>query len=409
MKNRPSLVVAALLFVASGLAGSARGQVVQGGDFVTVGFGCSNAVYRVTPAGMVTTLLASPPLIGPSGVAVTPSREILVADFDGGTLYRISASGGVAPVASGLAGPIRVAIDRNGDALVTALNTDSLLRVTPAGSVTPIHSGLPFVHPMGVASDANGDILVVDDYVDTLFRVTPAGVVSTIHQGSPFQLPQGVALFANGDYAVFDGLVDAVFRVPRTGGPIATLVSSPPLGNPCGISADFEGGFVVSESGIPAGDRVVRVGSTGALSVVAQGAPFCNLETVARVPRLAGPSIGMPGQAHAFDLEFPGEGGLPYAMFACLSLFPGISLPLPDPRGTPCNPDPLLFFTLGLNSSVFVGWGGVLSPAGRAFPSLNVPPIALPAGFAIFLQVLTLDPAAPNGLRSLSNVHPLLF
>jgi hypothetical protein len=402
--KRSSLVLLAALF----LAGAARGQIVQGGDFVTVGFG-SNVLYRVTPAGAVTTILAGPPLSGPSGVAVTPTREILVADFTSGTLLRLSTAGAVTPVVSGLAGPIRVAVDRNGDYVVTELNTDSLLRVTPAGAVTTIHSGPPFVHPIGVAVDGNGDFLVADDFADALFRVTPAGSVTTIHQGIPFQLPEGVALFANGDYAVIDGIADSVFRVPRLGGPVTTLVPSPPMGNPCGIVSDFEGGFVVSESGAPAGDRVLLVDSTGAASVVAQGAPFSNLETVARVPRLAGPSVVTPGLAHVFDLDFPGEGGLPYAMFACLSLFPGIPLPPPDPRGTPCNPDPILFFTIGLNDPVFVGWGGTLSPAGQALPSLNVPPVPLPVGLVLFLQVLTLDPGSPNGLRSLSDVHPLVL
>lgn len=398
-----------MLLVCSAALGA---QGVRGGDFVVADFSL-DTVFVVSPAGAVSTLHAGAPFQGPSGVAVTAARETLVADFSANTLFRIAASGGSpVPVVANLSGPLRVAVDRNGDYLVTELTALRLTRVTPAGATSTIHAGPPFVRPFGVAVDGNGDYLVVDDSVRALFRVPRnGGTVTPIHQGSPFRLPQGVALFRNGDYAVFDGLADAVFRVPRGGGTVTTLVGSPPLGNPCGIKGDFAGGFVVSESSASS-NRVVLVDAAGALTPVASGAPFGNLEDVARVPRLSGRAIGVTPGSNPFDLDLPGDANLPYLMWASGSLFPGFGLDIvsgtADPRGSPCNPDGLFFATIGVNNAGFMAYGGVLSATGRANPALNLPALSL-TGIVLEHQALTLDPAAPNMIRSLTNVHSLTF
>ncbi|MBN2491138.1 MAG: hypothetical protein JXQ29_09835, partial [Planctomycetes bacterium] len=230
-----------------------------------------------------------------------------------------------------------------------------------------------------------------------------------IHQGLPFQLPQNVAHFRNGDCAVIDALVDAVFRLPSGGGVPVTLVPSPPLGNPEGVVYDFEGGVVISESGAPAGDRIVRVDSLGAFSIVAQGTPFSNLEDVARIPYLTGPNVGGPGQPLVMVLRVPADAGLAYLTFASLSLYPGFGLPAPDPRGTPLNPDALFFLTVGASSAIFRNWTGALSATGLAAPILSVPNVPLPAGLTIFVQAVTLDGTAPNGIRTFANVHTIRF
>jgi hypothetical protein len=404
MPSAPTLApVLAVLFAASLAA-----QGVRGGDFVVTDF-ASDTVFRVTPAGAVSVLHAGAPLLGPSGIAVTQQREVLVADFSSNTLFRIPPGGSIVPVVVGLQGPLRVAVDRNGDYLVSERNTASLTRVTPGGAVSTIHAGPPFVRIGGIAVDGSGDYLVADEGALALFRVPRAGGVPVpVHQGAPFRLPQGVALFRNGDFAVFDGIVDAVFRVPRAGGSVTTLVGSPPLGNPCGIDGDFEGGFVVSESSASS-NRVVLVSQTGAVSVVAQGAPFSNLEYVARVPRLRGPVAGLTPGSNPFDLDVPGDANAPYLMWACLSLYPGFDLAAPDARGSPCNPDGLFFATAGLNNAAFTGYGGVLSASGQANASLNLPFLNFPPGLVLWHQAITIDVSAPNLVKSFTNVHGLPF
>jgi sugar lactone lactonase YvrE len=399
----------ALPLVAWMLAGTltATGQSLQGGDFVTASLS-NKTVFSVSRSGVVTTLISGSPLVQPTGLAVTATPEVIVTDY-AGTLYRIPSPGTIVQVVAGISGPIRVAVDQDGDLMVTSLTGPALLSVTPGGVISTIFSGLPFRRPFGVAVDGSGDYLVADDSVDALFRVTPGGRITTVHQGLPFRLPQGVAVRPDGDFAVSDGIVDAIFRVARGGGAVVTLIQSPPLGNPDGITEDFEGRIAVSESGNPLGDRLVEVDVTGSLSTISAGAPFSNLEDLSRIPRLTGPNLGRAGQKHRFLLRFPGEGGLFYVMFACFSLYPGFGLPSPDVRATPCNPDPLFFLTLGANNPIFTRWAGVLSATGLGTPELNAPNVTLPPGLKLFIQAVTIDPTAPSGIRSLSNVHVIGF
>jgi len=408
MQRFPSLLAAFSLGVLV-LAGAvtARGQVFQGGDFVTTSYS-NKTVFSVSRSGGVSTLFVGSPLVQPSGIAVTAVPEVIVSDYSG-TVYRVTQPGVIKQVVAGIKGPIRVTADHDGDIIVTSLTGPTLLGITPGGVVSTIFHGAPFRRPFGVVVDGSGDYLVVDDSADALFRITPAGQLATVRQGTPLSLPQGVALFPNGDYAVSDGIHDVIFRIARGGGALVTLIQSPPLGNPEGLIEDFEGRLVVSESGNPSGDRLVEVTAAGGLSIIRSGAPFSNLEDVARIPRLAGPNQGRAGQPHRFLLRFPGEGGLFYVTFACFSLYPGFGLPAPDVRATPCNPDPLFFLTLGANNPIFTRWAGVLSATGTGTPELNAPNVPLPPGLKLFLQAVTIDSTAPSGIRSLSNVHVIGF
>lgn len=254
----------------------------------------------------------------------------MIADFNASTVFVLPLTGGPPlPLATGLSGPIRVAAAHDGSVLVTELTASRLSSIDPGtGLVTPVWTGAPLQRPFGVAVDGDGTPLVVDDRALAVFGVTPSGV-STFYQGAPFRLPQGIAVLPTGDFAVIDGLVDAVFLVPRGGATPTPLVGSPPLGNPCGIHGDFEGGAIVSESGSPAGNRVVQVDSTGNLAVIAQGPPFQNLEACARVPRLGGPTRLPRGGIVTLDLEIPETAN---RLYACCS---------PRPACSPASPCPV--------------------------------------------------------------------
>jgi hypothetical protein len=388
----------------------ATAQGIEGGDYAVTDFGV-NTVFRIAGNGAVSTLHAGPPLTSPSGLAINGALDVLVADFNTGTVFRLPRGGGITPLATGIPGPIRLAVDHDQTVLCTSLSQRALVRIDAAGQVTTIASGPPFVRPFGIAVDVDGTYLVTDDGAGgsgtskALYRVTAGGVVTPLWQGLPFRLPQGVALLADGDYAVSDGLVDAVFRVPRAGGAPTIVVVTPAIDNPDALCADFEGRVAVAESS-SAGSRVDLVDRNGVVTPIASGAPLSNLEVVARAPRLAGPARSGPGQTSTLALEFGGEGGLPFVMFATLSVFPGVAFPAPDARGIPGNPDVLFLNTLGANNSVFVGWGGALLPNGTAAPQLVIPNV--PLGPATFhLQAITLDLASVNFIRSFSNLHLL--
>ncbi len=394
-----------LACLAGTLAGLLAGLPAQlrGGDVLVTDYS-TNSVFVVSPAGAVSTLHSGAPLRGPSGIAVTAAHEVLVADYTSATLFRYPPGGPWTPVISGLRGPIRVAVDRNGDYLLTELSTPALSRITPAGVKTTIHAGAPFVRPFGVAVDGDGEYVVADDGARALFRVTAAGV-TTVYSGLPLRLPQGVTVLADGDYAVMDGLADAVFVVARNGSVVNTLVATPTLGNPCAVASDFEGRVLVSESSA-ASNRVVSVDRFGQLTVLAQGAPFANLEAVAKVPTLKGPVSGGWGQNHAFDLDLPTEAGRGYVLFASASLHPGIALGGVDPRATPCNPDGLFFLSIGANNAIFIGFVGLLDGNGRAAANLNLPTLVLPP-VTFFVQGFSVNFRSTSTVGVFTNVHPL--
>lgn len=374
---------------------SLTAQVVRGGDLVTTNYGTPAAVFRVDHTGAVTTLLAGAPLAGPAGVTVLRSRDILVADFTSNSLVRIDAQTGLPTVvAGGLGGPLRLAEMADGDYVVTSNSGHSLLRVTPAGLVTTLASGPLFNRPFGVSVDANGDLLVADDLGRAIHRVTPAGVITPIYSGLPLRLPQGVALFPNGDYAVIDGLTDSVFRIDRSTNAITTWVPNAALAvNPEGIVPDWSGGFFISNSQA-SGSGIAAIDALGSVTTAASGAPFTNLEDVARVPFVRGPrtlSTG-PGGLASFDLDAPAQVGQLYSLVLSLSVFPGWQLP-GDPRAMTINVDAFFLATIGRNSPpALVGWTAPFDPAGRGTATVDMRwlPTGALLGLSLYQQGVTI-------------------
>lgn len=401
----PALLALPLL-----LLSSAPGQALRGGEIAVADY-YANGVFRVTPSGQVTVLHRGAPLVSPADVATTADREVVVVDFQG-SLFRIGATGMV-QVVSGLASPIRAAVDHNGDYIVTALSGKALLRVSPSGTVGTIVSGAPLNRPLGVAVDGSGDYLVADEGANALFRVTPQGQVTVVHQGAPFRLARGVAVYPNGDFAVIDGLVDAVFRVPRAGGNVTTVVMVPILGNPAGVVSDFQGGLYVSESGVPTGNRMVHVDPLGGVQVIASGAPFQHLVSLALAPFLGGPTRPTtgPGSSFPLSLDLPDARLKIYLLAMSLSVYPGFLLLPPDPRALALNPDWLFFSTLGASlPSLTNRWAGPLDQSGQAGAGVDfalLPPGAL-KGTRLHIQGFTLDiPSA--AVVTVLNTHALLF
>jgi DNA-binding beta-propeller fold protein YncE len=387
------------------LSSVACAQMPRGGDYVAIDASATPRVLVVAPSGAVTTLHQGAPLAQPSGIAVTSTGAVLVADFSG-TLYRIDAPGVVVPVASGLSGPIRVALDRNGDALVAELSAARVSRVTPQGVVTPVFSGAPLVRPFGLAVDpADGAILVADDRTRTLHRIDASGI-TPLFSGAPFRLPIGVALFANGDYAVADALVDGVFRVPRAGGSASLVQGTPVLGNPDGIVSNFDGSIAISESGAPNGNRIVVLRPDGSAAVIASGAAFSNLEALARVPHLQGAVRGTSGVTLPWTIEFPSLASSPFLHLVSASLHPGFALAIGE---TPMNPDPIFLSFVGVDTPLFQGFVGALDASGRASLALAVPNVPTPAGFALHVQTVVLDLGQPSFLGAIGNLHTVLF
>jgi sugar lactone lactonase YvrE len=183
---------------ADGMGNAARfnypkGVAADGAGNVFVADTYNNAIRKITPNGMVTTLAGLPPFdsngnsmdgsVGsadgmgsdarfflPSGVAVDSAGNIYVADSDNQEIRKVTSAGMVTTLA-GLAG------HHGGSADGTGANARF-------GRSSPGHEG-----PSGVAADSAGNVYVADTYNNAIRKVTPTGVVTTLaglagHPGS---------------------------------------------------------------------------------------------------------------------------------------------------------------------------------------------------------------------------------
>ncbi|MFZ2161733.1 MAG: hypothetical protein WAW02_05900 [Sideroxyarcus sp.] len=178
----------------------------------------SNALRKITPEGVVTTLAGNPGKMGSddgvgsvasfryiSGIAIDTTGSVYVADSANNNIRKITSTGLVTTL-TGSAGqwgsndgsvavarfsmPSGIGIDRAGNYYVSDLNY-TVRKITPQGLVTTL-AGTAGKHgsddgmgvtarfnlPGGIATDSANNIYVVD--FGSIRKITPAGVVTTL-------------------------------------------------------------------------------------------------------------------------------------------------------------------------------------------------------------------------------------
>jgi sugar lactone lactonase YvrE len=197
--------------------------VDTGGNVYVADFG-NDAIRKVTPAGVVTTLagLGTPgnadgtgsaaSFNGPEGVAVDSAGNVYVADYGNNEIRKISSAGVVTTLAGSGAqgkadgtgsaasfnGPEGVAVDSAGNVYVADSGNNEIRKISSAGVVTTlagsgaqgnadgIGRGASFDGPEGVAVDSAGNVYVGDEFNNEIRKITPAGVVAPLAEsGGP--------------------------------------------------------------------------------------------------------------------------------------------------------------------------------------------------------------------------------
>ncbi len=240
----------------------------------------------------------------PSGVAVTFSGALLVADEDNNRIRLVSPSGMVTTLAgsgdqtwadgvgsqASFSGPIGMAVTASGVVLVADAANHRIRAISPSGMVTTLAgsghqtwadglgSQASFNSPTGVAVKASGAVLVTDTNNHRLRLISPSGMVTTfagsgnadwvdgVGSQASFNYPTGLAVMASGTVVISDSFNHRI-RLVTPLGVVTTFAGS---GNEAwadgvGSQASFNGpqGLAVMASGTifvaDAGNRRIRL------------------------------------------------------------------------------------------------------------------------------------------------------
>jgi hypothetical protein len=286
----------------------------------------TDAVRKVTPAGVVTTFAA---LTGTSaageGLAVDASGNVFFSDgyF---AVMRVSTAGAVTALAGAtsgsmgyadgtgaaaqFAGPEDVAVDGSGNVYVADSANFAIRKVTPAGVVTTFAgkagssgstdgagAAARFSAPIGVAIDKSGNVYVADSGNHLIRKVTPSGSVTTLAGAVPdtfgatpvpvdgtgsaarFGDLWGIAVDGSGNAYATD---DDTIRKITPGGVVTTLAGAAAVGgsadgagsaarfnSPSNLAVDGSGNIYVADSDgtirkvTPAGVVTTLAGTAG--------------------------------------------------------------------------------------------------------------------------------------------------
>eukprot|EP00746_Dinoflagellata_sp_MGD_P129002 gnl/MRDRNA2_/MRDRNA2_63272_c0_seq2.p1 gnl/MRDRNA2_/MRDRNA2_63272_c0~~gnl/MRDRNA2_/MRDRNA2_63272_c0_seq2.p1 ORF type:complete len:556 (+),score=115.76 gnl/MRDRNA2_/MRDRNA2_63272_c0_seq2:70-1737(+) len=215
----------------------------------------NHAIRKVTPEGMVTTLVGNGNKGFIDGNKATARFNI----------------------------PTSIALDGDGNFIVADTGNSAIRKVTPEGYVTTLAgsggarfadgngSTAAFHAPVDIAVDRDGNFVVVDRYNHAIRKVTPEGVVSTLAgnrepgfvdgdgASARFNEPCCIAVDGDGNFIVADFVNHAIRKVTPEG-IVSTLAGNGEAGfmngggkvalfnKPVDITVDGDGNFVVADS-----------------------------------------------------------------------------------------------------------------------------------------------------------------
>ncbi len=382
------------------------------------------ALGSVDGGGNVTTILSGAQLANsfPSGACMdADNRHYLVglgSSVNNASVIRVSPTGMIVQtitVSTLMTTAVDVAVDVNGDYLVLESNGTSafqtrLYRVTPVvNTITTVWSIGGFYPAYALAIDgASGDALVVYQGFGTatVYRIAPSGTVVK-SSATPVNL-RGQLQY---DWRTGDTIIGAWPNIS----PGAVLLKRDGAGN---LSTLLAAGLNSGEGVYP--DRASSAnprwivasdpGTSGLFAVDATTNAITTLHaTTSYVYSHVFPDRGrnltvirQGATLRDFAISIPADAGRNYVLgLSVTGTTAGV--PLADGRRIPLTIDPVTAASVnGVLGPILTGHVGTLDASGRGVANLNVSGLGLPP-MPIWAIVLTLDPSAPLGIRTITD------
>jgi sugar lactone lactonase YvrE len=204
-----------------------------------------DAVNGLDPDGRITVVWQG--LRGPEGIVVEPDGSLVVAEQVPNRVLRLNLARhtehivGTIPNPSGRLGIDGVARDPgDGSIIVPDSPSGTVLRITASGRVRAIATGLG--RPVGALVLPNHSIVVVDEQRNGVFRISPAG---DVHQFAGFlSVPDDVVSDGRGGYYI-SCLGDGTIRHVAADGTTSVVAAS--LSSPQGLLRRTDGTLIVAE------------------------------------------------------------------------------------------------------------------------------------------------------------------
>lgn len=144
-------------------------------------------------------------------------------------------------IAKSLHAPTGIAFNHKGDMLVTNWSGNSIVKITPEGKPQVIYSGINA--PAGIVVDANNNIYVASYQDNYILKIDSNGHASTIASG--FRTPTGMAWSNMGDLLVTNRASGEIIAVDIDSGTKKVIATN--LDLPVGVTQLSDGSLVVSQ------------------------------------------------------------------------------------------------------------------------------------------------------------------
>lgn len=218
----------------------------------------NNAVRKITPSGVVSTLAGSSYLLAPKAVVVNADGSLVYANDSGNNrIVKITSAGAVTVLYSGFTDEVDgIAVDSNGNVYVAHFGHGTVDKITPSGVLSSFYTSNA---PGAVAVDAQDNVYVVSANDTSLIKITPQGQGTVITNA--LNHPTGVVIAADGDAYVTEAANNVIKKVtadgttttwmgsPGSAGATNGTAQSAKFNAPAGIAVDRQGTFYVADSG----------------------------------------------------------------------------------------------------------------------------------------------------------------